>query len=150
VRDAKSLARVALDRGYDVITGGTDNHMVLISLRNKGVTGKVAEEALADCGIIVNKNFINGDTRPPSICSGLRLGTNTVAYRGMEEREMEVCFDLVDRVLSSIRVIGETQYELPPSIRTTTVEEVAQLCARFPIPGYTLVPEEARYTSTER
>jgi glycine hydroxymethyltransferase len=78
-----ALGRCFHERGYRVLTGGTDNHMVLIDVLQAGITGVIAEKALETCNIVVNKNRIPGDTQPPLITSGMRLGTNTLAARGM-------------------------------------------------------------------
>ena len=139
VRNAKALAQGLMEKGYEILTGGTDNHMVLISLCNRGLTGKVAESALEECGIIVNKNVIGGDRRSPLICSGIRLGTNTLAYRMMGEPEMHTCVRLVDKVLSSLEPRGDADYSLSPSVRNAVLDEVSSLCDAFPIPGYSSV-----------
>lgn len=136
VATAQSLAAEFAGYGYRVLTGGTDNHMVLIDVLNRGVTGVIAQQALEDCGIIVNKNRIPGDTLATAITSGMRLGTNTLAVRGMEAADMPKCAALIHRVLESLVVTSPTDYELSHAVRQEVCEEVRQLCRDFPLPGY--------------
>ncbi|GHO56590.1 serine hydroxymethyltransferase [Ktedonobacter robiniae] len=136
VENARALAGELQARGYDVLTGGTDNHMVILNIASNGLTGIIAERALEECGIVVNKNRIPGDTRSALITSGLRLGTNSVAMRGMGVKEMRMCAELVDRVLSSISVRNERQYILPEDVKLEVREKVEELCSSFAIPGY--------------
>jgi glycine hydroxymethyltransferase len=136
LRNARTLAKGLLEKNYDVHTGGTDNHIVLVSLAKKNLTGLVAERALEECGMIVNKNVINGDRRPPDICSGIRLGTNTLAYRGMGDSEMRKCVELVDQVLGDVRQITDFEYQLSHSTKEIVSREVAALCSAFPLPGF--------------
>jgi glycine hydroxymethyltransferase len=133
VSNASCLARAFLEKRYELVTGGTDNHMVLLSLRGKIVTGKIAESALGECGIVVNRNMINGDTRAPSACSGLRFGTNTLSFRGMGEAEMYRCARLIDEVVTSLTVKSDVEYELPSEVRDSVRREVVSLCNAFPI-----------------
>jgi glycine hydroxymethyltransferase len=134
---ARTLAAELVERGHRVISGGTDNHIVVVDvLTSFGLTGVIAEKALEECGIIVNKNRIVGDTRPPTISSGIRVGTNTLAARRLPAREMRHCADLVIRVLSATRPLDDHRYELPASVRQDVAEEVRSTCRRFPIPGY--------------
>ncbi|MBW4718324.1 serine hydroxymethyltransferase [Saccharothrix obliqua] len=131
--DARALAAGLVERGHRVLTGGTDNHLVLLDLRPHGVTGVVAERALEGCGILANRNRVPGDTRPPLVASGLRLGTNVVARRGMGPAEMARCAELVHVVLAAVardRFDGE--------VRARVRAEVAALCAEFPLPFYPL------------
>ncbi|HEX6968361.1 MAG TPA: serine hydroxymethyltransferase [Micromonosporaceae bacterium] len=134
--DARALAAALLDRGYDLLTGGTDNHMVVADLRPTGISGLVAERALEECGILANRNRIPGDHRPPSVASGLRLGTNVVAQRAMGPAEMRRCAALIDDVLRAVTVVDDVSYELDPQVRRSVRAEVRALCARFPLPGY--------------
>jgi len=90
-----------ISKGYGVISGGTDNHSMLIDLRNKGVTGKVAEESLVKADITINKNMVPFDTESPMVTSGMRLGTPALTTRGLKEADMEKVADLIDRVLSA-------------------------------------------------
>ncbi len=138
VADAKALADALLARGYDVLTGGTDNHMVLINVLTNGLTGVVVEKSLEECDIIVNKNKIHGDTKSAFVTSGMRFGTNTLAMRGLGPAEMELCADLVDRVLKGTRPLSDREYELDAGVKAEVRAEVARLCERFPIPHYPL------------
>ena len=137
-RCASTLAASLSDQGYELSTGGTDNHMVLVSLRRTHLTGVIAERALEDCGIVVNKNVMPGEERSPLICSGIRLGTNTLAYRGMDGIEMNECARLIHTVLSAVQIESDTQYILPASVRREVHAKVMALCRAFPIPGYSV------------
>lgn len=99
-KNAQQMARSFMARGYEVISGGTDNHLVLIDLRNKDITGKQAEGALVQADITLNKNMVPFDTASPFVTSGIRLGTAAVTTRGMKEEDMERIVNLIDRVLS--------------------------------------------------
>ena len=136
VGDARALAESLMSRGYRVITGGTDNHLVVIDVLSAGITGIVAERALEDCGIIVNKNRIPGDSKSPRICSGVRFGTNSLALRGLTPEDMLLCAELVHRVLANVRAEGEREYSLDFDVATSVREEVTNLCVRHPIPCY--------------
>jgi glycine hydroxymethyltransferase len=99
IANARTLAQGLLDRGYKIVSGGTDTHLMLVNLTNKGITGKEADAALDAAGIIVNKNAVPYDEKPPAVASGIRLGTPIVSTRGMKETEMKEIVALVDRVL---------------------------------------------------
>lgn len=101
IKNAQSLAQAMLDKGYGVISGGTDNHSMLIDLRNKGVTGKVAEESLVKADITINKNMVPFDTESPMVTSGMRLGTPALTTRGLKEADMIKVADFIDRVLTN-------------------------------------------------
>jgi len=124
VEDAKALASSLSDRGYRIVSGGTDNHLLLVDLRGKGVTGLKAQRILEKARIYVNRNLVPYDDKPPYITSGLRLGTPCVAARGMGKYEMDEIAGMIDRV---IRDNGDQ----------ATVEHVgrlvADMCRRFPI-----------------
>ena len=109
IRNAQALAAALVERGYNIISRGTDNHLMLIDLRNKNVTGKDAQEALDQAGITVNKNAVPFDDKSPLITSGIRIGTPALTTRGMKEREMEIVAGLIDRVVTDIG--NETEYE---------------------------------------
>ncbi len=98
-KNAAAMAKAFVDRGYHLISGGTDNHCMLIDLRNKGVTGKLAENALVKAEITVNKNMVPFDDRSPFVTSGIRIGTPAITTRGLKEDEMEAIVVLIDRVL---------------------------------------------------
>ena len=100
-KNAKAMAKAFMDRGYDLISGGTDNHMMLIDLRNKGITGKEAENALVKAEITVNKNMVPFDDKSPFITSGIRIGTPAITTRGLLENDMEAIVILIDKVLSN-------------------------------------------------
>jgi glycine hydroxymethyltransferase len=124
VANAAALARALQDRGYRLVTGGTETHLMLVDLTAQGLTGKEGQEALDRAWITVNKNTIPFETRSPMVTSGIRIGTPAVTTRGMREPEMEVIADLIDRVL---RARGETRAE--GEVRA----DVAALTARFPL-----------------
>lgn len=134
--DARTFAAALVRRGHRVLTGGTDNHMVVVDVAALGLTGAVAEQALRECDILANRNRISGDTKPPLVCSGLRFGTNILAQRGMRPADMEPCVELVDRVLRATRPDSDTTYRLDPAVRLQTLDDVAGLCRRFPVPAY--------------
>ncbi len=98
-KNAKAMAAAFMKRGYDLISGGTDNHMMLIDLRNKGITGKEAENALVKAEITVNKNMVPFDDKSPFVTSGIRVGTPAITTRGLVESDMETIVDMIDRVL---------------------------------------------------
>lgn len=114
-KNAKAMAEAFVSRGYDIISGGTDNHMMLIDLRNKGITGKEAENALVKAEITVNKNMVPFDDKSPFTTSGIRVGTPAITTRGLVESDMEKVVELIDRVLSNINdeaVIAEVGEEV--------------------------------------
>ena len=99
MKNAKKMAEELVKRGYGVISGGTDNHSMLIDLRSKNITGKEAENALVKAHITVNKNMVPFDTQSPFVTSGIRLGTPAITSRGMKENEMEKVVELLDAVI---------------------------------------------------
>jgi glycine hydroxymethyltransferase len=115
-KNAKAMAEAFIKRGYDIISGGTDNHMMLIDLRNKNITGKEAENALVRAEITVNKNMVPFDDKSPFVTSGIRVGTPAITTRGLVETDMETVVDLIDRV-----IINHTN--------DTIIEEVADIVA---------------------
>ena len=100
-KNAALMAKLFVDKGYDIISGGTDNHMMLINLRNKGLSGKEAEDALGKADITVNKNMVPFDDKSPFVTSGIRIGTSAVTTRGLVEEDMKVIVDLIDEVLTN-------------------------------------------------
>jgi len=124
VANAKVLAQGLLDRGYRIVSGGTDTHLMLVNLTNKNVTGKEADAALDAAGIIVNKNAVPYDEKPPAVASGIRLGTPIVSTRGMKEAEMQSIVGLIDRVL---------QHRQDPAALEEVRTQAKALCSRFPI-----------------
>jgi len=114
-KNAKAMAEAFVAKGYDVISGGTDNHMMLIDLRNKGVTGKQAEETLVKAEITVNKNMVPFDDQSPFVTSGIRVGTAAITTRGLKEEDMKTVVDLVDNVITNIEdeaVLEETKNKI--------------------------------------
>jgi len=124
IANAKALAQGLIDRGYKIVSGGTDTHLMLVNLTNKGMTGKEADAALDAAGIIVNKNAVPYDEKPPAIASGIRLGTPIVSTRGMKEAEMKEIVALIDRVL---------QHRQDPAVLDEVRVQAKTLCNRFPI-----------------
>ena len=122
--NAKALAQGFIDRGYKIVSGGTDTHLMLLNLTNKGITGKEADAALDTAGIIVNKNAVPYDEKPPAVASGIRLGSPIVSTRGMKEPEMKRIVELVDRVL---------QHRQEPTVLEEVREQAKALCDGFPI-----------------
>lgn len=101
-RNAQSMAKAFVDRGYNICSGGTDNHLMLIDLRNKNLTGKKAQETLDKAHITLNKNAVPFDDKSPFVTSGIRIGVPAITTRGMKEKDMETVVELVDRVLMNI------------------------------------------------
>jgi glycine hydroxymethyltransferase len=124
VANAKALAAALMERDFQVVSGGTDNHLMLVDLRNKGLTGKVAEKALDAAGITVNKNTVPNETQSPFVTSGIRIGTPAVTTRGMREAEMARIADLIERTLSSQDDEGAL---------ARVRDEVRELAAAFPL-----------------
>ena len=122
--NAKALAEGFLKRGYRVVSGGTENHLFLLNLTPKGVTGKDAEAALNASGIVVNKNAVPFDEKPPAVASGIRIGTPTVSTRGMQKPEMEQILSWMDEVI---------QHSQEAALHKRILRDVKDLCARFPI-----------------
>lgn len=131
--NSKLMAEMLKDRGYRIVTGGTDTHLFLVDLRNKGLTGKVAEEALNEVGITVNKNMIPFDPETPVITSGIRIGTSAITTRGMKEEEVKEISELIDISLNNI---GDEK------VKEDITDRIKQLCRRFPIYGYQFNKEE--------
>ena len=100
-KNANVMAESLVKRNYDIISGGTDNHMMLIDLRNKGITGKDAEQALVKADITVNKNMVPFDDKSPFVTSGIRVGTAAITTRGMKEDDMEAIVELIDEVINN-------------------------------------------------
>lgn len=100
VKNAKVLAESLKQNGFNVLTGGTDNHLILLDLRDKGITGQELEKRLANCNIITNKNAVPFDTEKKTVTSGIRLGTPAVTSRGMKEDDMRQIAALIDMCAS--------------------------------------------------
>lgn len=126
VANAKALAEALIERGYNLVSGGTDNHLILVDLTETGVFGKVASKALDRAGIELNFNTVPFDPRKPFDPSGIRLGSPAVTSRGMRESEMLQIAEWIDRVISSVD---------DEAVIEKTAGEVKELCASFPAPG---------------
>ncbi len=124
VANAKALAEALIAQGFRLVSGGTDTHVVLVDVASKGLTGKVAEAALDKAGLTVNKNAIPFDTRPPTVTSGIRLGTPALTTRGMREVEMRLVAGLIAEVLADVEN-AERQARVAAQVR--------ELCAAFPL-----------------
>jgi glycine hydroxymethyltransferase len=124
VSNARSLASALLARGYRLVTGGTDTHLLLLDLTGRNVTGKDAQEALDRAWITVNKNTIPFESRSPMVTSGIRIGTPAVTSRGMREPEMELIAGFIDRVLGNLGSAG---------VEAQVRQEVQELTRRFPL-----------------
>jgi glycine hydroxymethyltransferase len=98
-KNGEAIAKAFTNRGYEIVSGGTDNHLVLIDLRNKNITGKAAENALVNADITINKNMVPYDDKSPFVTSGIRIGTAAVTTRGMKEKQMEDIVELIDAVI---------------------------------------------------
>jgi glycine hydroxymethyltransferase len=124
VRNAKHLAAKIASRGFRIVSGGTDTHLMLVDVFSKGINGKQAEQALEKAGITVNKNTIPFDVNPPMTPSGIRVGTPALTTRGMKESEMEAVGDWIADVLDSIS---------DEAVQKRVRKEVAALCEKFPL-----------------
>ncbi len=124
VKNAKALANELIELGYDIVSGGTDNHVMLVDLTRTGITGRDAENALHEAGITVNKNMVPFDERSPFVTSGIRLGTPALTTRGFKEDEMKRVAHLIDRVLKNMG-----NEEIYRQVRS----EVQEMCDAFPL-----------------
>jgi len=124
VKNAQALAGGLVDKGYKLVSGGTDNHLMLIDFTGTEMTGKNAEKTLEDAGITVNKNAVPFDTRSPFVTSGIRIGTSATTTRGLKEQEMLQVAEWIDRALTNVDNAGELE-----KIRA----EVKALCLQFPL-----------------
>ncbi len=126
VQNARAMAEVFMERGYHVVSGGTDNHLFLVSLIDKGITGKQAEEALGRANITVNKNTVPGDPRSPFVTSGIRIGTPAITTRGFGMVESQQVAHWICDILDDLE--NGTLIE-------QICREVGKLCQRFPVYG---------------
>jgi len=133
VKNSKALAAKLLENGFNLVTGGTDNHLILIDLRNKKVPGKKLAKALDRAGIVTNYNTVPSDPAPPGNPSGLRIGTPAITTRGMKEKECEQIASLINKVVENID-------------NESVIEEVAKesllLCSQFPVPEHFIIPNK--------
>jgi glycine hydroxymethyltransferase len=124
IRNAQALAAALVERGYTIVSGGTDNHLMLVDLRNRGITGKAAEHALDNAGITCNKNGVPFDDKSPLITSGIRLGSPAMTTRGLKETEMAQIATFIDTVLKEID---------NTSVQDRVREEVREFCNNYPL-----------------
>jgi glycine hydroxymethyltransferase len=124
VANARALAEALVRRGFRLVSGGTDTHLMLLDVGQKGITGKAAEKALDVAGITVNKNVIPFDERPPGVASGIRIGTPAVTTRGMQEPEMEQIAAFIAEVLAGVE---------DPARHQRVAAAVREFCGRFPL-----------------
>ena len=124
VANARALAKALAALGFEIVSGGTDNHLMLVDLRNRGLTGKIAQLSLDDAAITVNKNTVPKETQSPFVTSGIRIGTSAVTTRGMREAEMTQIAGLIDRVLKAPD---------DASLKSRVREEVRLLVKGFPL-----------------
>ena len=130
IKNAAAMAAKFLSLDYNIVSGGTKNHLMLLDLRNKNVTGKVAENLLHSAGITVNKNMVPFDDKSPFVTSGIRIGTPAMTTRGMQEADSTLIAELIDRVISAAEKADVA--EVCRSVR----EEIKALCLSNPIEGY--------------
>jgi len=124
IANAQELATALTDAGFNIVSGGTDNHLMLVDLRNRGLTGKVAEKSLDAAGITVNKNTVPRETQSPFVTSGIRIGTPAVTTRGTKESEMREIASMIERVLAAP---DDT------NVATAVSGEVREIASRFPL-----------------
>jgi len=130
IKNAAVMGETFINLGYDIVSGGTRNHLMLLDLRNKNVTGKVAENLLHAAGITVNKNMVPFDDKSPFVTSGIRIGTPAMTTRGMDQDDSKSIAELIDRVILSAEKPDST--EVCQAVR----EEIRDLCLRHPLEGY--------------
>lgn len=147
VKNSKKLADELTKFGFDLVSGGSDNHLILVDLTNKGIPGKVAQEILDEVGITLNKNTVPYDLRSPFDPSGIRLGTPAITTRGMKEKEMIKIAKFINQALSVVQVIDKkipssgpfpkfkTNYTVNKNVIKKIRQEVKKLAIKFPVPG---------------
>ena len=124
IENASALASELVARGYNIISGGTDTHLMLIDLRNKNISGKDAQEALDQAGITVNKNAVPFDDKSPLVTSGIRIGTPAITTRGMKKPQMTMVAEFIDKVIKD---------SSSPKNLALVSTDVKNLCASFPL-----------------
>ena len=132
IKNASVMADTFIGLGYNIVSGGTKNHLMLLDLRNKNVTGKVAENLLHEAGITVNKNMVPFDDKSPFVTSGIRIGTPAMTTRGMKEEECKTIASLIDRVITSAE-----KPNIADICRTVRME-IRELCLSHPLEGYSV------------
>jgi glycine hydroxymethyltransferase len=124
VKNAKTLCKCLKEKGFNIVSGGTDNHLMLVNLNNMNITGKDAEAALSKAGIIANKNTVPFETRSPFVTSGVRFGTPACTTRGMKEKEMEIIADYIETAIKNAE---------NDNLLSEISDKVRELCSRFPV-----------------
>jgi len=124
VKNAQAMAKVIIERGYRIVSGGTENHLMLVDMIGKPITGKAAEEALGKAHITVNKNAVPNDPQKPFVTSGLRIGTPAVTTRGFKVTQCEVLAGWICDILDNL---GDADVE------ANVAQQVSALCADFPV-----------------
>ena len=128
VKNAKTLSNTLIERGINIVSGGTDNHIVLVDLRNKGITGNNCEQALERAGITCNKNGVPFDETPPSITSGIRLGSSAATTRGLTENDFKVLGNLISDV-----ICGFENNISDNEIENEVNRKIIDICKKYPI-----------------
>ena len=131
VRNSQRLAEKLMEHGFDLVSGGTDNHLMVVDLRRKGIPGRKLAKALDRARIVCNFNSVPGDEAPPANPSGIRLGTPAVTTRGMREEQME-------EIARFIRTVAENVDR--ESVIERVAKEVLLLCSGFPVPEHFIIP----------
>ncbi len=130
IDNAKTMCSVFIERGYDIVSGGTENHLFLVSLIKQGITGKEADAALGRAHITVNKNSVPNDPQTPFVTSGLRIGTPAVTTRGFGQKECETLAGWICDILDAL-----AKKESSKNIEAWVRFNVAELCAKHPVYG---------------
>ncbi len=141
VKNAQALAAACQKRGLDIVTGSTDNHLFLVNVAKKGITGRQAESALRECGVTLNRNSLPYDPNGPWYTSGLRIGTPAVTSLGMTEKDMEEIAEIIARVVENTKPLfsekdngpSKAKYEIAPEVKTSSQQKVIELLKRFPL-----------------
>lgn len=134
--DAAEMARALADQGHTIVSGGTDNHMVLVDVLSSGRTGVVTERGLEECRMVVNRNRIHGDTKPPRVASGIRIGTNSLALRGIGPTEIREIAGLFQTAFEAIEPRSDTEHVIDKDVAEGVRSSVVKICQRFPLPDY--------------
>jgi glycine hydroxymethyltransferase len=133
VKNAKALAEKLMEYGFNLVSSGTDNHLILIDLRNKNIPGRKLAKALDRARIVTNYNTVPGDPAPPSNPSGLRIGTPAITTRGMKEPEAKQVATFISKVAENIN---------NESVIQEVGKEVLLLCSQFPVPEHFIIPNK--------
>jgi glycine hydroxymethyltransferase len=133
LKNAKALAERLLEHGFTLVSGGTDNHLILIDLRNKGIPGKKLAKALDRARIVTNYNTVPNDPAPPFNPNGLRLGTPAITTRGFREEQARMIADFIDKVAANVD---------NESVIEQVAKDVLLLCSQFPVPEHFIIPRK--------